>query len=250
MFPLVHWYFGKRMAAPSSLLALGGTLPDLGGGMGLERNRAHVAGKELYAWCKQEAPELLPAAQGMIVHGVDPKGVDYYADEAWSGGERGWCFQLCEPFVPQVIKACALPEKWGLWKGHNFVEMAMELVVKELEPSLSDELMQASADKGAIDALTAGLKNCFDLEEPRIRQMLGLLPVIFSIEDTTAQSLAQHYKENLARMYDIQNSDVSAMTELLLEIKETYQKDFTPWATIVEEKVREDLTAFEKTFIS
>ena len=51
-------------------------------------------------------------------------------------------------------------------------------------------------------------------------------------------------------MYDIQNSDVSAMTELLLEIKETYQKDFTPWATIVEEKVREDLTAFEKTFIS
>ena len=109
---------------------------------------------------------------------------------------------------------------------------------------------RASADKGAIAALTAGLKKCFDLEEPRIRQMLGLLPVIFSIEDTTAQSLAQHYKENLARMYDIQNSDVSAMTELLLEIKETYQKDFTPWATIVEEKVREDLTAFEKTFIS
>ncbi len=127
----------------------------------------------------EQAPELIPAAQGMIIHGVDPKGVDYYADEHWGTGERGWCFQLIEPFVPRVIDACALPAEWGLWKGHNFIEMAMELVTQEINPALTGDIMTAAKDPVAIAALIQGLKYCFGLPENRIQHKFNLVPVIF-----------------------------------------------------------------------
>jgi len=248
IFPLAHLYFAKKVVGQfHPLLALGGTFPDLGKGMGLDRNQAHAAGTDFYTWCLKHAPELIPAAQGMIIHGVDPKGVDFYADEHWGTKERGWCFQQIEPFVPQVIKACAIPSEWGLWKGHNFVEMAMELVVQEVEPSLPEKMLTAAQDPVAKAALTQGVKHCFGLQEERVQSMFDLLPVIFSLEEVTARSLAEHYKENLIRMYNIQNADVLAMVELLEEIKERYQEDFFPWASHVEKKVAEDVTAFEKS---
>ncbi len=247
IFPLVHLYFAEKVSGNfHPLLALGGMVPDLGRGMGLDRNRAHVAGKEFYIWCMEQAPELIPAAQGMIIHGVDPKGVDYYADEHWGTGERGWCFQLIEPFVPRVIDACALPAEWGLWKGHNFIEMAMELVAQQINPTLTGNIMTAVKDPVAIAALIQGLKYYFGLPEERIQHMFNLVPVIFSLEEVNARSLAEHYKENLVRMYDIRHADVSAMTELLEEIKERYQGEFLPWASFVEVAIVENIAGFER----
>ncbi len=46
IFPLVHYILQKKSLENfNPLLALGGMVPDLGRGMGMDRNRPHVPGK-------------------------------------------------------------------------------------------------------------------------------------------------------------------------------------------------------------
>ena len=103
MFPIVHHLTNITIDKNvSELTILGGLFPDLAIGAGIDRNKAHQMGAQFYSWCKDSAPEGLPLARGIICHGDKPCGLDYYADEAWPPGQRGWCFQKGIPYSQQV----------------------------------------------------------------------------------------------------------------------------------------------------
>lgn len=250
MFPIAHWYFGRQLAGGvyDPLFALGGTLPDLGRSMGLDRNEAHSSCcRVFYRYALTQAPELKPAALGMLGHGIDPHCVDYYADEHWLQGPRGWCFQQGASYIPQVIAACGLPEEWGLWKSHNLVEMACELTLEQQHPQLSQELLQAAQDQAAQKVLAQGLSRCFGLEEQRVRRSLAMLPEIFAIDRPTAASLGEKYRQSLFRIHQIQQADAEAIAALICQIQQEKGADFWPWAKQVSDLVSANLTAYQQT---
>ncbi len=251
MFPIAHWYFGKQLAGGvyDPLFALGGALPDLGRSMGLDRNEAHSSCcRAFYRYALTQAPELKPAALGMLGHGIDPHCVDYYADEHWQQGPRGWCFQQGTPYIPQVIAACRLPAEWGLWKSHNLVEMACELLLEQHDPSLSQELLQAAGDSQAQGVLAQGLSRCFGLEEKRVRRSLAMLPEIFAIDRPTARSLGEKYRLSLERIHQIQQADAEAIAALIVQIQQEKGEGFWPWSRQVSGLVKANLTTYQQNF--
>lgn len=249
MFPLAHWYFGKQLAGGryDPLFLLGGTLPDLGRSMGLDRNQAHSRDCRIfYEYASTQAQELIPAALGMLGHGIDPYGVDYYADEHWCSGDRGWCFQQGKRYIPQVVKACALPPDWGFWKSHNFVEMACDLACQERHPELSQEIVQAVSDEEARQVLTSGLSKCFGLDPARVSHSLAMLPQIYSIEDPTPLTLGERYKEMLSRVHQLDHANAGEAADLIGQIKKEKTDAFWIWAKEVSPLVIANLTTYQK----
>ena len=237
MFPIVHTYANKRLALQNKLkldqtqiklYILGGIMPDLAIGMGLSRNYGHQMGKEFYYWCEQNAKDALPFAYGAWLHGTDPAGLDYYSDEHWHGG-NGWCFQKCTPYMNMVEKACHIPKEWALWKGHNFIEMAMELVTCDLEPTIPEELVEARLDHEAVSTADALLHLFAKTESGLPTEMYHKVPAIFALEGTTAHTLAERYKTQLKRMHQIENANASAIAEIIQTIKEEEGKNYIPW---------------------
>lgn len=256
MFPIVHSYANKQLAlqnklnmdaTQTKLYLLGGILPDLVAAMGLDRNYGHQMGKEFYCWCEKNAKDALPFAYGAWLHGADPAGLDYYADECWQGG-NGWCFQLCTPYMNMVQKACNIPEKWALWKGHNFVEMAMELITCELDSNIANQLVEARLDVEALAAADAILHLFAKTQQGIPSKIYRKLPAIFALEGISANTLAARYQTQLEKRHQIEGSDVSAMAEIILIIKEKEGSQYMPWLNKAEGLMQEAMQNAIKNF--
>lgn len=247
MFPLAHNLLITRLLAnpaydlaarlsplQTKLLKVGGIMPDLVSGFGMERNYGHEMGKAFYQYLAANHPEYCSFGLGMWLHGTDPCGFDYYADEHWQQGPRGWCFQKCTPYIPRVIKACNLPEKWGLWKGHNFVEMAAELEAIHAYPNLSDDLLEARNDHEVIAVVTQLLTEFAEADPTRIPLMVEKVDEIFALKGVTADSLAEKYSLQLVNRHQIHGSDVAAMAGIIRDMQAALKEEFWQWLQEVE----------------
>ena len=227
MFPITHYYCAKKiLGKSSSLLILGGLWPDLARGTGVGRNQAHESGKEFWRWCQKQAPEALDLARGIICHGSDPPGLDFYADEAWPGGEKGWCFQEGEAWLDQVASATALPERYLGWKAHNFVEMAFELILIKQEPELGRGILAAVTDQKTVRHASLLLGDFWDLEPLQAADCYNQVNRIFAIDPVNPYNLA--LKQDMAmRLRDqSQEADIEAMALLLEQIAEDNPKKY------------------------
>jgi hypothetical protein len=250
----VHTYANKQLAVQNKLkldqtqtklYILGGILPDLVSAMGLDRNYGHQMGKEFYFWCKENADDALAFAYGAWLHGADPVGLDYYADECWHGG-NGWCFQKCVPYMDMVERACNIPPKWALWKGHNFVEMAMELVTCELEPTLADELVAARLDNEAVAAADEILHFFAKTEKGVPAKIYRKLPAIFALEGINPVTLAERYKTQLEIRHQIAGSDTGAMAAIIDTVKIKEGREYLPWLNEANTLMQEAINNFQK----
>lgn len=235
MFPLFHYFVNKKIYQErTSFLVLGGLWPDLASaacpnekGRGLEiRNLSHASGDEFYHWCSEHAPEAKDLARGIISHGIEPQCVDHYADEAWPGAERGWCFMEGIPYIERVAEATQLPKGYRWWKTHNFVEMACELLVQEEDPDLGSEIMAALQDTEAIRAAAALLAEYYQLDAERIRLLYENAADIYAIQPANSRELAERQKRSFAFKPGIKDStaDVDAMAALI----ETMAEELRP----------------------
>lgn len=253
MFPLAHNYLMQRLLAMPKynlseklskleidLLLLGAVAPDLVAGMGMDRNYGHTMGKKLYEFCKEKHPEALAFAFGVWAHGADPCGFDYYADEHWEDA-KGWCFQKCVPYIPDVIKACNLPEEWGLWKAHNFVEMMAEMECDAAMPSLGARLVEAKKNTEAIEIVKNVLMD-FDNPDPNlVAPVIDSVGVIFAVEDVNPLILGEKYAEQMVRRHDIYGSDPQYIAEIISEISHDLKAEYWKWYEMVEKIIIETL---------
>lgn len=225
MFPLMHHYIGKNIAqASGSVIALAAVLPDLCVNMGLERAFGHTQGEAFYRWTAEHYPEGKEVAFIFATHGVTPQGLDYYSDEYWPGGERGFCFQRAGHYLPQVVAACAIPEKWAQWKGHNLVEMAFEADIVEKAPYLCQEMMAAAEDKAAVNFVAKTFAAFAGIAPGKVAASLEKIPVIFGIDQGTPQELAEKYEIQLRLRHNITTASIPQIAALIQQIREEQQE--------------------------
>ena len=220
----MHHYMGKNIAqASGSVIALAAVLPDLCVNMGLERAFGHTQGEAFYRWTVGHCPEAKEVAFIFATHGVSPQGLDYYSDEYWPGGERGFCFQCAGHYLPQVVTACAIPEKWAQWKGHNLVEMAFEADIVEKAPCLCQEMMAAAEDKAAVNFVAEAFAAFAGIEMKKAAAALEKIPVIFGIDRGTPQELAEKYEIQLRLRHGITTASIPQIAALIQQIREEQQ---------------------------
>lgn len=238
MFPLVHHYVNKLLNQNfHPFIVYGGLFPDLASGAGYNRDEAHEMGDKFYKWCQVNAPEGLPLARGIICHGNNPAGIDFYADEYWPGGEKGWCFQQGVQWMDKVQKATGLPDELIWWKSHNFIEISLELLMEEEFPSLSQEILKALEDKSAAREVSKILQAYTGIEKEEYQAIYTRATNVFALNAISPQHLAQKQAISFKIRYNILDSDVSAMANLIREISQ-YTKDiYKPYLALSIDKV-------------
>ncbi|MDD2498384.1 MAG: hypothetical protein PHT78_00110 [Desulfitobacteriaceae bacterium] len=227
MFPLTHVLVAQNLLSSSDhQVILGGIFPDLGNAIGLNRIITHEMGTGFYGFCRDNYPEYLNFARAIITHGSQPHGLDYYADECYQGEEKGYCFQRARPFCGKVVAACDIPQEMGLWKAHNFIEMAYELIAVERFPHLSDLVPEMLDDKYIIAKCSDLLGHYFNIDTSKVGTIISSMPTFFCLLDVTPQNLAAKYARQLEIRHQIKGADVAAMSKIIEEVKESVALEF------------------------
>ncbi len=240
MFPIVHHYANKLLHSQiHPFMVFGGIFPDLAINAGMNRDAAHEMGGDFYAWCLENAPIGLPLAKGIICHGNKPPGMDFFADEYWPGGEKGWCFQQGVPWMPKVKKATGLADNLIWWKAHNFIEMALELLVLEENPGLNLEILAALEDKTASVEVSNILRAYTKIPSQNFIAVFSRAGDIFALHKVSPETLAQKQAASLKRKGG--TPDIPAMADLILEISLSLKSYYKPFLASAIGKVAETL---------
>ena len=231
MFPLVHYYINKNVYESSSkLMILGGLWPDLASGAGLNRNEAHAMGDNFYNWCQENAEEALPLARGIIGHGIQPFCVDYYADENWHNGSKGWCFQMGKPYEAAVSAATGLGSDYAWWKSHNFVEICCEIITNQRYTGLGEDILDAILDQKATKTASRVLSAYSGCDPEAVVNTFQRGAKIFALTDLSTSNLAEKQKTSIIhRVKSDPGCNIPAMAALLEQMQEDIEKEYEPF---------------------
>lgn len=245
MFPIVHHRINKLIFNQTSpLLILGALFPDMASTSGYNRNEAHIMGEVFASWCKLNAPWSMDLAKGIISHGCNPFGVDYYSDEFWPGGEKGWCFQQGVPWMNEVASVTHLPENLIWWKAHNFVEMSLELLMIEEDPKLNSDILTAIDDQSAVKEVSQLLTAYAGLDQSKIAYAFNIVPEVFALAEVTPEILASKQGRAFRLRHQVYDYDQEQMAELLRSMSNALKKTADPFLKQVEKLVGEILSKY------
>ena len=222
MFPIVHYYTNKAFIKNGGhFLIWGGLFPDLAANAGINRDDAHQMGDPFYRYCVKNAPYAIPLAKGILGHGIKPFGMDYYADEYWPGGKKGWCFQKGEAWNRKVGLSTSLPEKLWYWKAHNFIEMSLDLLMYAEYPQLREELLIGLDDGDSLKESSIILGNYLGIENQKIVDALKRAVIVFSLIELSPLDMAKKQAQAFIRRHNVYGSDIYAMAGVLEEISQS-----------------------------
>lgn len=163
MFPFTHILFSRNVLGYSNnMTVLGSIFPDAFVSNKLSYEDTHKIGWGIFDYFHRGKPELLDFIKSVITHTVWPEGLDYYGDESYRG-LKGYCFQKAAGIEEEVIDACNLPHEYGLWKAHNFIEMAIELNVLHQNINILKWLDCALKDSELIAEIELSLEKFYGL---------------------------------------------------------------------------------------
>lgn len=201
MFPITHiWFAEKVLGFRDAGVILGAVFPDIVITGCLDYNQTHYCGVEFYNYLEKHCSAF---AKSMITHTVNPMGLDYYGDESYKSGYKGYCFQKAHEITDRVIDACNIPESFGLWKAHNFIEMGIELNVTEKQQCLISELHHAFADKVAIEQIAEPIENYFGLNKNEIKESFIKFSQYIEMDQYNSHSLAVKYNLQMQSKHNL-----------------------------------------------
>lgn len=224
MFPLTHAYaIGRLVPASGPLHLLGAIFPDAILTWGLPWERTHRAGAALYAFLDEHYPTGRPFAVGVISHGSVPPGLDYYGDEKYGPFERGYAFEEARPYASRAAEICDLPEEMGWWKAHNFVEMALEWLLAQREPTLGAKVREVLEHPAGLEELVPYLEAFFGRGRVGLRESLpGMLPFL-ALEPITPETLAERYERQVRLKHGVEAIHTAQAAALIEEIATAIQ---------------------------
>lgn len=238
MFPLAHALVAQNLIKKDdSQVIFGGVFPDLAHVIGLNRDTTHEMGRDFYSFCRDYDEDFLDFARAVISHGASPPGLDYHADQSYEGREPGYCFQRAVPLVDQVIKTCAIPHEMGLWKAHNFIEMAFDVISVELNPLLTEQFATALEDEKELKRCANLLGRYFHVDGAMINDAFQRMPDYFCLQDVTAFNLAEKYAAQLKKRHGVLKADPQGMAGVIEEAREIVTAEFSLFINDVEDKI-------------
>lgn len=226
MFPLTHVYLAQKIfPTASDSLVLGSIFPDTTIGNSLTYDQTHRRGREIYQHIQMKKPDFLPFARGILTHGVDPQGLDFFGDEKYHGCEKGYCFEKARAIIRPTIEACNLPARFGWWKAHNFIEMAIELDIAARYPAAHQALSKAY-DNSQLIADVGELMADFFYETPDgiIRGIKHFRSYVLE-EGVSAGNLAINYNKQMFRRHSI-SINVDKVEELIARARDLVKDDY------------------------
>jgi hypothetical protein len=219
LFPVTHAYAVGRLVPTAGLLhILGAIFPDAVLINGLSWDRAHRSGAALYAFLREQAPGGLPFAVGMMTHGVEPAGLDYYGDQKYGDSEKGYAFEEARPYAARVAAICHLPASMGWWKAHNFVEMAIEWLIARQRPEMGVQVRQALAQAEDLAFLSIPLSAFFGHDGSDLLLSLPAMVPFLALDPITPMVLAECYQRQVRLKHGVETIEVDQAAALIEEI--------------------------------
>lgn len=225
MYPLTHIYFARKaLGFLDDAVILGSVFPDIIVITGLDWHLCHTRGWVFWQHFQKEDKDLRNFSLGVITHGIEPKGLDYYSDKQYMDFEKGYCFEKARPLVDSVVDACYLPVADGWWKAHNFVEMGVELYIYEKQPELLTLLRQAHANTALVRQLTRSFSPLLNKSELSLQKAFAIFRNA-AAEPFDLQRMAMRYQRQVFYRYNITSINLPKCREIILRSKKLIVPD-------------------------
>lgn len=209
MFPICHIYFaGSVFGGLTNFSVLGSIYPDAVISGRLKRDITHYNTGDLYSYFESSDGMMKEFAQGAASHGVDMKGLDYYSDEKYPNAYKGYCFEKGKSIEKEVIDCCRIPEEWGLWKAHNFIEMAFELYLDRKNGHIKEQFKRALTDRKSISYISRNLSLFYGIPADYFEKGFCSFSSFFDYEHMNERTMAEKYSVQLYKKHGISNMDI------------------------------------------
>jgi hypothetical protein len=238
MFPITHIWFSRRVLGyVNNMTVLGSVFPDTVIKCCLAYDQTHNAGWKLYDYFEKQSEEHLDFVRAVITHTVNPKGLDFYGDEQYGDGYKGYCFQKAVEIEKEVIAACNIPEKYGLWKAHNFIEMGIEMNIADSEKGLMDIFNKGLSDTSLIKALSTHLDRYYRLQDRSVADCFNKFINFMELKDLSSIALANRYNIQMQAKHGI-NIDISTCGQIIEKCRAIVQEDFEDFIGYCTDRVK------------
>lgn len=238
MFPIAHaWLLERIVPSPRPASYLGCIWPDMLFGGPLTHAQSHRSGALLARSARQVrdcaehdattadsevAEEWRAFVAGVLTHGSEPHGFDWYSDEQYGGAPaeaRGYAFQRGWLLAEDAARACGVSMDQGVdqgwWKAHNLIEMAFERELYAAHPALGDYLVAACADGSLHRRIAAQLSQVFDVDPAPLADRMHHFASVVSLAPTSADDLAAIYAKQVRLKHPGAQPDVPALAALI-----------------------------------
>ncbi len=204
LFPITHIYFSNKILGKlNTMIALGAVFPDITISGILSYDKTHREGLGLYNHFKLFHQEYIDFANAMITHTVDPKGLDYYGDEQYLEGYKGYCFQKGKLIEDEVIEVCNIPKEYGLWKAHNIIEMAVELIVYESNKEYGALLRNSLKDENMLQCICSASEDYYKIDKGALCKSMRKFSSFVELDDLSSLNLAKKYDMQMKAKHGI-----------------------------------------------
>lgn len=234
MFPLAHaWLLTRIVREPRAAHFLGCVWPDMLFASPLSHQQSHRSGCALAAYARtldtgEDAAAFRAFVVGVLTHGVEPHGFDWYSDEEYGGrpaSERGYAFQCGKGLAADAAAACDVAEHHGWWKAHNIVEMAFERPLYLQRPELGERLSAACADEGVIVRLAHHLSRVFGQPAEALAVPMRRFGEVVRLRPATVESLADGYALQVRLKHSGAQPDAGAIARLIARAEDVIAAD-------------------------
>jgi hypothetical protein len=252
MFPIAHiWLLERLVPHPVPAHYVGCVWPDMLFGSPLTHTESHTRGMELLTFARQRladgapgASDLLAFVVGVITHGSNPHGFDWYSDEQWGNDptQRGYAFQHGEPIAAATAAACDVAPSLGPWKAHNIVEMSFELSLYAADASMADRFAAGCADADLCARLAGALAAYYERPTSALAESIRTF-AHWWVRPTSAPVLASVYARQVRVKHGAQPPDEAAIAALISRAGELVAADRDDYLNTCVTQVGDLLTA-------
>ncbi len=226
MYPLAHLYFAEKALAQRDLeTVLGSIFPDVLFFSGYDWHYSHSLGVRFWESLNGHGRTMGLFCRGVISHGIDPRGLDYYSDQQYRDYEKGYCYEKARPLIKAVLEACDLSPAEGWWKAHNFIEMGAELYLYARRPDLLTRLHQALAATGTIARICKNMEIIFPGRADLLEQGYRLFREFIERGEMDARSLALGYRDQMFLRRQVTAVDLGQFTDIIERSREIVTPD-------------------------
>ena len=203
MFPLTHLYTAKQVLGyENDQTVLGALFPDFSAFLHIGRNVCHEMGLDMYRFAAENDPDHIDFTLGALTHGTALPGIDYYADEEYRGQRPGFCFRQGELIAEELRIACNLPSNMAVWKAHNIIELAFDVITEKRCPGIGKTALSAMPVTPDNDCAVF-LESYLNHSRRDIMTMFREVSNHFSFDGGNIGEIADKFLASLVRRHNI-----------------------------------------------
>lgn len=229
MFPLTHLYTAKQVLGyENEQTVLGALFPDFGAFLNIGRNVCHEMGIDMYHFAEENDARHIDFSLGVLTHGTALPGIDFYADEDYHGRKPGFCFQKGELIAEELQKACNLPPNMAVWKGHNIIELAFDIITEKRCPGIGKTAL-AAMPADPDNECAVFLESYLNYSRQEIITMFTEVSTHFSFDGTNVGEIADKFLASLVRRHNIRGGNRFDLIRIIgksVAIIEPFYDDF------------------------